>query len=61
MVVCDRDGVVVVPFLQIDEVLDKLERLKTAEANVETKIKSGLTEPEYLAGLMTSDQVVYLD
>ena len=61
MVVCDRDGVVVVPFLQIDEVLDKLERLKTAEANVETKIQSGLTEPEYLAGLMTSDQVVYLD
>ena len=61
MVVCDRDGVVVVPFLQIDEVLDKLERLKTAEANMETKIQSGLTEPEYLAGLMTSDQVVYLD
>ena len=61
MVVCDRDGVVVVPFLQIDEVLDKLERLKAAEANVETKIQSGLTEPEYLEGLMTSDQVVYLD
>ena len=61
MVVCDRDGVVVVPFLQIDEVLDKLERLKTAEENEKTKIQSGLTEPEYLAGLMTSDKVVYLD
>ena len=61
MVVCDRDGVVVVPFLQIDEVLDKLERLKTAEANVETKIQSGLTEPEYLEDLMTSDKIVYLD
>ena len=61
MVVCNRDGVVVVPFLQIDEVLDKLERLKTAEANVETKIQSGLTEPEYLRDLMTSDKIVYLD
>ena len=61
MVVCDRDGVVVVPFLQIDKVLDKLERLKTAEANVETKIQSGLTEPEYLEDLMTSDKIVYLD
>ena len=61
MVVCDRDGIVVVPFLQIDEVLDKLERLKTAEANVETKIQSGLTEPEYLGDLMTSDKIVYLD
>ena len=61
MVVCNRDGVVVVPFLQIDEVLDKLERLKTAEANVETKIQSGLTEPEYLGDLMTSDKIVYLD
>ena len=49
------------PFLQIDEVLDKLERLKTAEANVETKIQSGLTEPEYLGDLMTSDKIVYLD
>ena len=61
MVVCDRDGVVVVPFLQIDKVLDKLERLKTAEANVEMKIQSGLTEPEYLEDLMTSDKIVYLD
>ena len=61
MVVCDRDGVVVVPFLQIDKVLEKLGRLKTAEANVETKIQSGLTEPEYLQGLMTSDKIVYLD
>ena len=61
MVICDRDGVVVVPFLQIDKVLDKLEQLKTAEANVETKIQNGLTEPEYLAGLMTSDKIVYLD
>ncbi len=61
MVVCDRDGVVIVPFLQIEEVLDKLGRLKTAEANVETKIQSGLTEPEYLESLMTSDKIVYLD
>ena len=61
MVICDRDGVVVVPFLQIDEVLDKLELLKTAEAEVEAKIKSGLTEPEYLKNLMASDKTVYLD
>ena len=49
------------PFLQIDEVSDKLERLKNAEAEVEAKIKSGLTEPEYLKNLMASDKTVYLD
>jgi 4-hydroxy-4-methyl-2-oxoglutarate aldolase len=61
MIICDCDGVVVVPFFQIDEVLDKLEPLKTAEARVEAKIKSGLTEPEYLKDLMTSDKTVYLE
>ncbi|MBA00559.1 MAG: aldolase [Rhodospirillaceae bacterium] len=61
MVICDRDGVVIVPFHQIDEVLTKLSALKTAETEMETKIKNGATEPGYLSELMRSAKTVYLD
>jgi 4-hydroxy-4-methyl-2-oxoglutarate aldolase len=61
MVICDRDGVVIVPFHRIDEVLTKLSALKTAEAEMEVKIKNGATEPSYLSELMRSTKTVYLD
>ena len=61
MIVCDRDGVVVVPFDQINEVLSKLSFLKLAEAEVEAKISAGLEEPEYMTVLMSSQKVLYLE
>ena len=61
MIVCDRDGVVVVPFDQINEVLSKLRFLKIAEAEVEAKISAGLKEPEYIADLMASQKILYVE
>ena len=61
MIVGDRDGVVVVPFDQINEVLSKLSFLKVAEAEVEAKISAGLKEPEYIADLMSSQKTLYVE
>jgi 4-hydroxy-4-methyl-2-oxoglutarate aldolase len=60
MVVCDRDGVVVVPFAEIDAVIERLARIKTAEAEVEAKVKAGMAEPPYIAELFASDRVKFV-
>ena len=54
------DGVVIVPFSQIDGVIRKLEALKDAEAKFEEKIKSGLVEPDYIEELMSSIKTQYI-
>ena len=61
MVICDRDGVVVVPFEQIDDVAATLKTLTAAEAQVEAKVKAGMTEPGYIAEMMASAQTRYVD
>jgi 4-hydroxy-4-methyl-2-oxoglutarate aldolase len=57
MIVCD----VVVPFDQVNEVLSKLRFLKIAETEVEAKISAGLKEPEYIADLMASQKILYVE
>ncbi len=57
MIIGDQDGVVVVPFDQIDAVLAALDTIRAAEAIVEAKVKSGLVTPEALADLIASDVV----
>ena len=61
MVVCDRDGVVVVPFERIDDVAEKLMVIKNAETKVEAAVKAGMSEPEYIAELMSSERTRYVD
>ena len=61
MVVCDRDGVVIVPYAMIDHVATQLVALRAAEAEVEQKVKAGMTEPGYIADLMASAQTRYVD
>lgn len=61
MVIADRDGVVIVPFAQIDTVIKALERVKTAEADMDAKVAAGLKLPPSIAELLDSDQVQYLD
>ncbi|CUH75991.1 RraA family protein [Tropicibacter naphthalenivorans] len=45
MIIADRNGVVVVPYARIDEVIAKLEDVKKAEIDLETKVKSGFKTP----------------
>ena len=61
MIVCDRDGVVVVPFDRIDDVAAQLPKLVAAEAQVEAKVKAGMSEPDYIVQMMASSQTRYVD
>ena len=55
-----KDGVVVIPFDSIDSVIAKLGPLQKAEAGVEALVKSGMSEPDYIADLMTSNKTRYV-
>lgn len=48
ILVGDQDGVVVVPFERIDEVLVCLDAVRTAEAELDAKVKAGLRLPPFL-------------
>jgi hypothetical protein len=61
MIVCDRDGVVIIPFDRINKFFSKLSLLKVGEAEVESKITSGLKKFEYIAGLMASQEILYVE
>ena len=48
VVVGDQDGVVVVPFERIDEVIGRLDKVRAAEAELDAKVKAGLRLPPFL-------------
>ncbi len=48
IVVGDQDGVVVVPFDRIDEVIARLDTVRAAEADLDAKVKAGLRLPPFL-------------
>ena len=45
---------------RIQEVVEKLESLKAAEAVFEARVKSGLLEPDYMEELMSSSKTLYV-
>ncbi len=61
MVVADRDGVVVVPYERLDEVIASLAKVKTLEAELDAEVAKGLKVPEAIAELLAGDEVVYRD
>ncbi|WP_075219939.1 RraA family protein [Acuticoccus yangtzensis] len=61
MVIADQDGVVVVPFERIDEALEGLERVKTAEAEADAKVAAGLRIPPWVEAILAGDQTVTKD
>jgi regulator of RNase E activity RraA len=61
MVVADRDGVVVVPYEQIGEVIAMLAHVKELETELDARVAEGLKIPEAIAELLDSDQVKYID
>ncbi len=60
IVVGDRDGVVIVPLAQANEVLARLDDVKAAEAQLEAKVKAGLEVPDFIEAILSSDKVVIL-
>ncbi len=60
MIVADHDGVVVVPFGRIDEVLAKLEAVKELETALDAEVADGLQIPPSIGELLKGDTVKYV-
>ena len=60
MIVADHDGVMVVPFDRIDEVIEKLETVKELETALDAQIEDGLRIPQSTLDLLVSDKVRYV-
>lgn len=48
IIVADPDGVVVVPFDRIDEVIERLDVVRAAEAEMDAKVKAGMKLPAFM-------------
>ena len=61
IIVADADGVTVVPFNKIDEVIEKLDRIIELENAMDEKVKNGLKISQKALNYINSDQVIYED
>ena len=61
IIVADSDGVTVVPFDKIDEVLNKLERIIEVENAMDKQVSEGLKISQKALDYLESDQVIYVD
>ncbi len=57
MLIGDEDGVVAVPYEQIDAVLKALDEVRKAEVGLEAKVNAGLKHREDIPDLLASDAV----
>jgi len=61
IIVADSDGVTVVPFDKIDEVLNKLDRIIEVENAMDKQVSEGLKISQKALDYIESDQVIYVD
>ena len=61
IIVADSDGVTVVPFDKIDEVLKKLDRIIEVEDAMDKQVSEGLKISQKALDYLNSDQVIYFD
>ena len=61
IIVADSDGVTVVPFDKIGEVLKKLDRIIEVENAMDKQVNEGLKISQKALDYLNSDQVVYFD
>ncbi|EPX78682.1 RraA family protein [Salipiger mucosus] len=61
MIVADRDGVVVVPFERIDEVIDRLARVRELEEALDADVEKGFCEPLDFAEMIADKRAVFVD
>jgi len=59
-IVADRDGVVVVPFDEIDAVAERSARIHTMEAEGDKAVRDGLVMPDIYNRLLESDRVKWI-
>ena len=51
----------IVPFAQIDQVIESLKGVLAAEAALLPRVKAGLRKPDWLDGMMASGAIKTLD
>lgn len=61
MIVADRDGVVVVPFERLDEVIHALARISELEISLDAKVSAGLKIPNWVEEYLASNKTVRKD
>lgn len=61
MIVADRDGVVVVPFERLDEVIHALARIEALEKDLDAKVADGLRIPHWVEEFLASDKTTLKD
>ncbi len=61
LIVADCNGVVVIPFNQIDTVINTLEEIKSLEEELEAKVKNGFRSPLDLEEMLASGKAVEID
>jgi 4-hydroxy-4-methyl-2-oxoglutarate aldolase len=61
IVVGDEDGVVIVPFARIDEVIARLPAIRAAEAALDAKVKAGLRMPDFVRALFEGGRIREID
>ena len=57
MIIADDDGVVVVPFAQIDQTIANLADIQQQETKLDQEVENGLKIPPGITALLNSDQV----
>ena len=60
VIVADRSGTVVVPFEDLDRVIDAVRHVEGLEAELDAKVAEGLTVPGAVEELLASDKVRWL-
>jgi regulator of RNase E activity RraA len=61
ILVGDRDGVVVVPLDRASEVLSMLPAIRSAEQDLDAKVRGGLAMPDFALAVLRSGKTRYLD
>ena len=61
LVIGDADGIVIVPFGQIDDVIGRLAAIRRLEEELDAKVAAGLAVPDFVSELMASDKVQVVD
>ena len=61
MIIADQDGVVVVPFERLDEVIQNLERISALEKTLDAKVADGLKVPSWVEEYLASDKTARKD
>ena len=61
MVIADRNGVVIIPFEQIDCTIENVRRVTAAEHDLDSAVADGLKVPQTIVDLLNGDKVRYVD